>query len=189
MPVTKGVLMRLLISVAVVLSALVALPLAAQPFYCFGGSPQFCQYLPDEGFDYNPSYWTFTGGSSRNTVTDPCYSGTTPAATLAPGYGVFQWVDTEDESEWAISLQVFFSDAGGTSADTVIVEITNVTLFNQTEQFYISAADYGTCANIYIPLTNNYNDASVRVKVWLDYESTMSSVAVDNITFWGGPFI
>lgn len=179
--------MKLLIRVAVVLSVVFALPLAAQPVYCFG-SPAFCQYLPDEGFDYNPSYWTFTGGASRATVTDTCYSGTTPAAVLAPGHGAYQWISTEGEAEWAISLQVFFSDAGGTSADTVVVEITNVTLFNQTEQFYISAADYGTCANIYIPLANSYANASVRVKVWLDYDSTMSSVAVDNISFWGGPF-
>ena len=83
---------------------------------------------------------------------------------------------------------MFFSDAGGTSDDTVIVQVTNVTLFNQTEQFYISAADYGTCADIYIPLENTYDDASVRVKVWLDYGSTMSSVSVDDISFWGGPY-
>jgi hypothetical protein len=180
--------MKLLIGVALVLLAALALPLAAQPVYCFGGTLQFCQYLEDEGFDYNPSYWTFGTGTSRATVTDNCNSGTNPAAILAPGFGVHQWISTEDEAAWAISLQVNFSDAGGTSADTVIVEITNVTMFNQTEQFYISAADYGTCAPIYIPLTNIYNDASVRVKVWLDYEATMEEVSVDNISFWGGPF-
>ena len=181
--------MRKLVFVVLVLVA-AAIPAAAQPVYCFG-SPYYCQYLTDTTFGMNPSQWSFNGGSARASVTDPCAWGTPPptvdAAALAPGGGVWQWVSTESEPYWAVDLQVFFSDANGSSNDKVYVEVTNATLFNQTEVHTISALDYGNCADVHISLDNPYDDASVRIKVWRDYSSTMSSIAVDDINFWGGP--
>lgn len=175
------------ISFVALLLFVVAVPAIAQPQYCFGGPLTYCQYIDDEDFHPTPTAWSFTSGSSRSSVSNPCLGGTTYAANLAAGGGVWQFVDTEDEQYWAVDLNVYFGSSGGNSDDKIYVEVTNITLFNQTEQHTISALDYGTCASVHISLSNSYDNSAVRIKVWREYDSTMSSIAVDNISFWGGP--
>jgi hypothetical protein len=179
--------MKKLLCLAVVLFAVTAIPAAAQPQYCFGGGPTYCQYVANQDFYSTSSPWTFTSSSARASVTDGCLGGSNNAASLTPGGGVFQWFDTEDDPKWGVEFTVYFGSSGGNSDDKVYVEVTNATYFNQVEQYAISATNYGTCAQIYIPLENLYDDSSVRLRFWRDYDSTMSSIAVDDISFWGGP--
>jgi len=171
----------------VVLLLAVTVPLAAQEQSCFDGAlGTWCQFIANADFEGLGS-WTYSL-ASRSTVTDPCWGGTTKAAVLAPNGYALQTVNTTDYAEWAVEFDAFFSDSGGTTYDKVMVNVTNNTT-GYSEGYAIYATQYGTCAKqVYLPLAGSYANSSVTVRVKRYSGSTMSSIAVDNVLLWGGPY-
>lgn len=163
-----------------------ALPASAQIQYCSGSS---CQYIRNEAFATAPSPadWTFGNNSWWQTVTDPCAwgGGTSAAANLPAGGGILQEFTTSSANYWSIRLDVYFGDPGGTTNDKINVYVLNVNTGVQ-EIFTVDATGYGLCASVVnFNLANNYSNATVRVTLRRGLKSTMNSIAVDNVSFWG----
>lgn len=159
----------------------------AQEQSCFDGAlGTWCQFIANADFETSGS-WSYSG-ASRMTVGNPCWGGTTKGAVLSPNSYVQQTVNTTDHAEWAVEFDTYFGDSGGTIYDKVSVTVVNNTT-GYSEGYAIYATNYGTCASqVYLPLAGSYANSSVTIKVKRYSGSTMSSIAVDNVLLWGGPY-
>jgi hypothetical protein len=168
-----------------------ALPASAQVQYCFGSS---CEFLRNQAFGDPPVSastptlgWVFGNNSWWTSVTDPCAwgGGTSLAANLPAGGGVLQEFTATSFAHWSVDFDVYFGNAGGTTNDTISVYVRNLDT-NAQEIFSVDATQYGLCAsNVSFNLANDYSNAHVRVTLRRGLKSTMSSIAVDNVSFWG----
>jgi hypothetical protein len=165
-----------------------ALPAAAQSQYCVSGGT-ICEFLENEGFENTPTSgdWVFGSSTWWATVYDPCAwgGGTTKAANLPANGSVRQDFTADNSSSWSVEFDVYFGDSGGTTNDKITVTVLNLDT-NVSESFTVNATSYGLCAsNVSFNLAGNYANANVRVTLRRGVSSTMNSMAVDNVSFWG----
>jgi len=150
------------------------------------------QYLLDNTLDANPGVaWAYGDSNDHQYVTDRCaISGSTWAARLDAGYGIAQEFNvTSAHVSYSIRLDAYFGDTGGTSDDAINVYVRNLNT-NVEEVKTFTAADYGYCASVVgFTLSNDYDNAPVRVTVKRSLGSTSSmTIDVDNIYFFGRPY-
>ena len=153
--------------------------------YCFGSLA--CQYLADNAFASSSSTaWSYGSNSGWAYKTDPCGSGSTGVAELAPGDSVWQLHATDTGFlHWKVQLDLYKTSTtvGAYDRFTVFVSKDNGT----TETFVISAADYtGLCAGgIVLPLANDYNgNGHAKVSIRRHSLSTVP-MYIDNVSFFG----